>query len=49
MARTSIEKRRAIRKLEAARDDLMAKNKQGKGKLAAVRATLKTVRRSPTV
>lgn len=45
MARSSIEKRRGIRKLEATRDDLMSKGKQNKSKLASVRAALKTARK----
>lgn len=45
MPRSSIEKRRGIRKLEAKRDELMMKAKVGKSALASVRAALKTARR----
>lgn len=44
--KSSPEKRRAVRKLEAARDSLMIQSKQTKAKLAAVRANLKTVRKT---
>lgn len=46
MARTSIEKRRAIRALEAKRDKLIIANKKGRADLASVRASLKSTRRS---
>lgn len=46
MARTSIEKRRAIRAMEAKRDALMSKVKKSRMDLAAVRASLKTSRKS---
>lgn len=46
MAAMSIEKRRAIRKLEARRDDLIMKSKKMRADLAATRASLKASRSS---
>lgn len=46
MARSSPEKRRAVRKLEAQRDDLMVKGKKNQAQLASVRAALKKVRKT---
>lgn len=46
MAGISIERRRAIRKVETRRDDLMAKQKKIKEDLAATKAALKTMRRA---
>lgn len=45
MAGTSIERRRAIRKVETRRDDLMMKQKKLKEDLAATKAALKQMRR----
>lgn len=45
MARSSIEKRRKIRKLEAERDSLMIKVNNAKKQLATVRLNLKATRR----
>lgn len=42
----SVEHRRAVRRVEASRDDLMIKIKKDREKLAATRATLKQLRRS---
>lgn len=44
MSKTSLEKRREVRKLEARRDDLMVKAKKARSDLAATRAQLKTAR-----
>lgn len=46
MARSSPEKRRAIRKVEAQRDTLMARRNKANADLAACRATLKKIRRT---
>lgn len=45
MAKSSIEKRRKIRALEARRDTLMQKSNSAKQELAAVRLQLKSVRK----
>jgi len=49
MARSSPEKRRAVRKIEAMRDDLMSKQAKIKTQLASTRAALKTARRGRVV
>ena len=45
MARSSPEKRRAVRKLEARRDDLLVKSKKMAMDLKSTRAALKQVRK----